>query len=58
MKSLSLRLKLSDFINTDIEQEVMEKVNAVHTELHTTVSLYLWFEEDEISSKDSYEMGR
>ena len=52
MKSLSLRLKLSDFINTDIEQEVMENINAVHTELHITVLLYLWFEEDEINSKD------
>ena len=52
LSKISLRLKLSDFINTDIEQEVMEKVNAVHTELHITVSLYLWFEEDEISSKD------
>ena len=50
--SLSLRLKLSDFINTDIEQEVMENINAVHTELHITVLLYLWFEEDEISNKD------
>ena len=50
--SLSLRLKLSDFINTDIEQEVMENINATHTELHITVSLYLWFEEDEISNKD------
>ena len=52
MPKVSLRLKLSDFINTDIEQEVMEKVNAIHTELHITVSLYLWFEEGEISSKD------
>ena len=50
--SLSLRLKLSDFINTDIEQEVMENINVVHNELHITVLLYLWFEEDEISNKD------
>ena len=28
LSKISLRLKLSDFINTDIEQEVMEKVNA------------------------------
>ena len=52
MPKVSLRLKLSDFINTDIEQEVIKKINNVHDELHTTVLLYLWFEEDEINSKD------
>ena len=52
MPKVSLRLKLSDFINTDIEQEVIKKINNVHNELHTTVLLYLWFEEDEINSKD------
>ena len=52
MPKVSLRLKLSDFINTDIEQEVIKKINNIHKELHTTVLLYLWFEEDEISSKD------
>jgi len=50
--SLSLRLKLTDFINTDIEQKVMENINGTHTELHITVLLYLWFEENEISNKD------
>ncbi len=52
MPKLSLRLKLSDFINTDIEQEVMEKINNIYNELHTTILLYLWFEDGEISSKD------
>ena len=52
MPKVSLRLKLSDFINTDIEQEVMKKINTVHSKLHTTVLLYLWFEEGEINSKD------
>ena len=52
MPKVSLRLKLSDFINTDIEQEVMEKINTVHNKLHTTVLLYLWFEEGEINNKD------
>ena len=50
--SLSLRLKLSDFINTDIEQEVMERINNANNELGAIVLLYLWFEEGEISSKD------
>ena len=49
---VSLRLKLSDFINSNIEEQVMEKINTVHNKLHTTVLLYLWFDEDEISGTD------
>ena len=52
LSKCSLRLKLSDFINSDIEEVVMSKINAIHNELNVTVLLYLWFEEDEISSKD------
>ena len=52
LSKVSLRLKLSDFINTDIEEKVMNIVNHAHTELSVTVLLYLWFEESEIVSKD------
>ena len=52
LSKVSLRLKLSDFINTDIEENVMNRINQIHSELHVIVSLYLWFEEDEITSKD------
>ena len=52
LSKISLRLKLSDFINTDIEENVMNRINQIHSELHVIVSLYLWFEEDEITSKD------
>ena len=52
LSKVSLRLKLSDFINTDIEEKVMNIVNHAHTELSVTVLLYLWFEKDEVSNKD------
>ena len=52
LSKVSLRLKLSDFINTDIEEEVMNKVNHAHTELSVTVLLYLWFEEGEVTNKE------
>ena len=52
LSKVSLRLKLSDFINTNIEENVMNRINQIHSELHVIVSLYLWFEEDEITSKD------
>ena len=52
LSKVSLRLKLSDYINTDIEEKVMNIVNHAHTELNVTVLLYLWFEEGEVSNKD------
>ena len=52
LSKISLRLKLSDFINSDIEDEVMKKINNVHSELHATVLLYMWFEEGEVKGKD------
>ena len=52
LSKISLRVKLSDFMNTDIEQEVMNKINDAHTEFRVTVLLYLWFEEGELSNKD------
>ena len=52
LSKVSLRLKLSDFINTNIEENVMNRINQIHSELHVIVSLYLWFEEDEITRKD------
>jgi len=50
MSRVSLRLKLSDFINSDIEKVVMDRVNDIHNDLNITVLLYLWFDEDEINS--------
>ena len=49
---LSLRLKLSDFINSEFESEIMEKINNIHNELRIAVMLYLWF--DIVPSGTSY----
>ena len=38
---LSLRLKLTDFINAEIESKVMEKIDDIHNKLHIAVMLYL-----------------
>ena len=45
-------MKLSDFINTDNEKEIMEMINKTHSDLSTTILLHLWYENDEISSID------
>lgn len=49
---LSLRLKLSDFINSKIESNVMEQINKIHNELDIAVLLNLWFDKDEIEGTE------
>lgn len=49
---LSLRLKLSDFINSEIESNVMKQINKIHNELDVAVLLYLWFDNDEIKGTE------
>ena len=49
---LSLRSKLTDFINTEMESDIMEKINHSHNKLRIAVMLHLWFDEGEINNKD------
>tara|TARA_R100000027_G_C2229528_1_gene88678 strand:+ start:437 stop:859 length:423 start_codon:yes stop_codon:yes gene_type:complete len=50
--TMCVRMKLSDFIDTDIESDVMEMMDKTHTDLKTTIFLNLWYENDEISSSN------
>ena len=52
LSNIRVRMKLSDFINTDNEKEIMEMINKTHNDLSTTILLHLWYENDEISSTD------
>ena len=52
---LSLRLKLTDFINTDIESKIMEKIDDIHNELHIAVLLHLWFEDGEVTPNKRFQ---
>ena len=52
LTNIRVRMKLSDFINTDNEKEIMEMINKTHNDLSTTILLHLWYENDEISSID------
>ena len=40
-------MKLSDFINTDYEQTIMERYSEVSGKYNVASMLYLWFEEDD-----------
>ena len=50
LSKVSLRLKLSDFIDTDIEEEVINKINQTNYDLNIVILLYLWYEEGEVDS--------
>tara|TARA_R100000030_G_scaffold99961_3_gene91974 strand:- start:1264 stop:1677 length:414 start_codon:yes stop_codon:yes gene_type:complete len=52
LSKVSLRLKLSDFINTEFEEKVMNMINTTHKELNVSVLLYLWFDEKVDGLKD------
>mgnify|MGYP000944408458 FL=1 len=52
LSNIRVRMKLSDFINTDNEKEIMEMINKTHIDLSTTILLHLWYENDEISPID------
>ena len=49
---LSVRLKLSDFIGTEKEEDVMNKISSIWDDLHFPFMLYLWYEEDKDISHD------
>jgi len=46
----TLRLKLSDIINSPLEEMVVEKINEAN--IHHSFKLQLWYNDGEVSSKD------
>tara|TARA_R100000995_G_C3463888_1_gene114600 strand:+ start:748 stop:1164 length:417 start_codon:yes stop_codon:yes gene_type:complete len=52
-KTMRVRMKLSDFIDTEYEDEIMELINNVHKDLQSFILLHLWYNEgDNIKLKD------
>jgi hypothetical protein len=52
MKSkLSIRIKLSDFINTELENDIMNLIIKSHEDLLTNILVYFWYNDKEISNK-------
>ena len=46
----TLRLKLTDFINSPLEELVVEKINEAN--VHHSFKLQLWYDEGEVTAKD------
>ena len=52
-KTIRVRIKLSDFIDTEYESSVMEMINNIHVDLHAFILLHLWYNEgDDLKLKD------
>tara|TARA_B100001113_G_scaffold287169_1_gene242808 strand:+ start:396 stop:797 length:402 start_codon:yes stop_codon:yes gene_type:complete len=49
MHSITVRLKLSEFIDTEIEQYVIDRINEVY-KIHQ-FKLHFWYHEDELKPK-------
>ena len=47
LQKIIVRMKLSDFINTDYEQVIMERYSEVSGKYNVASMLYLWFDEDD-----------
>ena len=47
---MKLRLKLSDFIGTDLEPVIMNKIKQIENELRIKIILNLWYDDGEIES--------
>ena len=46
----TLRLKLSDFVNSELEEQVIDKINEAN--VHHSFKLQLWYNEDDLTPKD------
>jgi len=44
-RTMRVRLKLSDFIDTEYEDDVMESITKVYSELQSLILLHLWYDE-------------
>ena len=45
LSNITVRLKLSDFINTDQEKSIMEMICKTHNDLRAVILLHMWFSE-------------
>ena len=52
---IKLRLKLSDFIDTDLESMIMERIKAIENDLNIKIILYFWLGDEDVNLKEFYE---
>ena len=50
--NMSLKLKLSDFIDEEHQERIIMRINKMYSSLHYSFKLKLWYDEGEIKPKE------
>ena len=50
--NMSLKLKLTDFIDDDHQERIIMRINEMYSSLHYSFKLKLWYDEGEIKPKE------
>ena len=52
---INIRLKLSDFIDTDLEKTIMDRIKKIENDLHVKIILYFWIDDSNVNIKSFYD---
>ena len=52
---INIRLKLSDFIDTDLEKTIMDRIKKIENDLHVKIIIYFWIDDSNVSIKSFYD---
>jgi len=52
---INIRLKLSDFIDTDLEKSIMDRIKKIENDLHVKIILYFWIDDSSVNIKSFYD---
>ena len=52
---INIRLKLSDFIDTDLEKTIMDRIQKIENDLHVKIIIYFWIDDSNVNIKSFYD---
>ena len=52
---INIRLKLSDFIDTDLEKTIMDRIKKIENDLHVKIIIYFWIDDSNVNIKSFYD---
>ena len=52
---INIRLKLSDFIDTDLEKNIMDRIKKIENDLHVKIIIYFWIDDSNVNIKSFFD---
>ena len=52
---INIRLKLSDFIDTDLEKTIMDRIKKIENDLHVKIIINFWIDDSNVNIKSFYD---